>query len=63
MPFQLNAAAASLCATSSQQPCPLARARMIAAREPGRDSEAVLRDVLGYDPARIEALRRSGALG
>jgi len=35
----------------------------IAAREPGRDSEAVLRDVLGYDPARIEALRRSGALG
>ena len=35
----------------------------IAAREPGRDSEAVLREVLGYDPARIEALRRSGALG
>jgi crotonobetainyl-CoA:carnitine CoA-transferase CaiB-like acyl-CoA transferase len=35
----------------------------IAAREPGRDSEAVLRDVLGYDQARIEALRRSGALG
>ena len=35
----------------------------IAAREPGRDSEAVLRDVLGYDPARIETLRRSGALG
>jgi crotonobetainyl-CoA:carnitine CoA-transferase CaiB-like acyl-CoA transferase len=35
----------------------------IAARQPGRDSEAVLRDVLGYDPARIDALRRSGALG
>ncbi len=35
----------------------------IAAREPGRDTDAVLRDVLGYDPARIAALRRAGALG
>ncbi|HZP43394.1 MAG TPA: CoA transferase [Candidatus Binatia bacterium] len=34
-----------------------------AAREPGRDTEAVLRDVLGYDAARIAALRRAGALG
>jgi len=31
--------------------------------EVGRDTEAVLRDVLGYDPARIAALRASGALG
>jgi crotonobetainyl-CoA:carnitine CoA-transferase CaiB-like acyl-CoA transferase len=35
----------------------------IAAREPGRDTDAVLREVLGYDDARIESLRRSGALG
>src|SRR5262245_7821175 len=35
----------------------------IAAREAGRDSDAVLREVLGYDAARIEELRRSGALG
>jgi crotonobetainyl-CoA:carnitine CoA-transferase CaiB-like acyl-CoA transferase len=35
----------------------------IAARDPGRDTEAVLRDVLGYDLAKIETLRRAGALG
>src|SRR5262249_36791758 len=35
----------------------------IAAREAGRDSDAVLREVLGYDAAAVEALRRSGALG
>src|SRR5262245_1773109 len=35
----------------------------VAAREPGRDTDEVLRDVLGYDTARIAALRRSGALG
>src|SRR5258705_266397 len=35
----------------------------IAAREPGRDTERVLRDVLGYDDARIAALRDAGALG
>jgi crotonobetainyl-CoA:carnitine CoA-transferase CaiB-like acyl-CoA transferase len=35
----------------------------IAAREPGRDTDEVLRDVLGYDTARIAALRQSGALG
>src|SRR5262245_34706217 len=35
----------------------------IAAREPGRDTESVLRDVLGYDDGRIAALRESGALG
>jgi crotonobetainyl-CoA:carnitine CoA-transferase CaiB-like acyl-CoA transferase len=35
----------------------------IAAREPGRDTERVLRDVLGYDDARIAALRAAGALG
>jgi len=35
----------------------------IAAREPGRDTESVLREVLGYDDARIAALRESGALG
>jgi crotonobetainyl-CoA:carnitine CoA-transferase CaiB-like acyl-CoA transferase len=35
----------------------------IAARTPGRDSEAVLRDVLGWDEARIAALRATGALG
>ena len=34
-----------------------------AAREAGRDTEAVLRDVLGYDDARIAALRAAGALG
>ena len=34
-----------------------------AAREPGRDTEDVLRDVLGYDAARIERLRAAGALG
>jgi crotonobetainyl-CoA:carnitine CoA-transferase CaiB-like acyl-CoA transferase len=35
----------------------------VAAREAGRDTDAVLRDVLGYDEARIAALRGSGALG
>ncbi len=35
----------------------------IAARSPGRDTEAVLRDVLGYGEDRIAALRRAGALG
>src|SRR5262245_45451512 len=35
----------------------------IAAREAGQDSDGVLREVLGYDAARIEELRRSGALG
>jgi crotonobetainyl-CoA:carnitine CoA-transferase CaiB-like acyl-CoA transferase len=35
----------------------------IAARAPGRDSEAVLRDVLGYDEAKIAALRAAGVLG
>src|SRR5262245_22618020 len=35
----------------------------IAAREPGRDTDHVLRHVLGYDDARIEQLRRSGAIG
>ena len=35
----------------------------VAAREAGRDTDAVLRDVLGYDDARIAALRESGALG
>lgn len=34
-----------------------------AAVEPGQDTEAVLRDVLGYDELRIDALRRAGALG
>src|SRR5262245_49096860 len=34
-----------------------------AAVEPGRDTDAVLRDVLGYDAARIAALRQAGALG
>jgi crotonobetainyl-CoA:carnitine CoA-transferase CaiB-like acyl-CoA transferase len=34
-----------------------------AAVEPGRDTDAVLRDVLGYDATRIAALRQSGALG
>ena len=31
--------------------------------EPGCDTETVLADVLGYDAARIAALRRAGALG
>ena len=35
----------------------------VAAREPGRDTEAVLRDVLGYDAAKIAALRAAQALG
>jgi crotonobetainyl-CoA:carnitine CoA-transferase CaiB-like acyl-CoA transferase len=35
----------------------------IAARDPGRDTDSVLREVLGYDEARIAALRRAGALG
>jgi crotonobetainyl-CoA:carnitine CoA-transferase CaiB-like acyl-CoA transferase len=35
----------------------------IAAVEPGRDTDAVLRDVLGYDAARIAALRAAGVLG
>jgi crotonobetainyl-CoA:carnitine CoA-transferase CaiB-like acyl-CoA transferase len=35
----------------------------IAARDPGRDTDAVLRDVLGYDAAKIAALRHAGALG
>jgi len=34
-----------------------------AAVEPGRDTDAVLRDVLGYDADRIAALRKAGALG
>ncbi|MBX3025171.1 CoA transferase [bacterium] len=34
-----------------------------AAVEAGRDTDAVLRDVLGYDSARIAALRAAGALG
>jgi crotonobetainyl-CoA:carnitine CoA-transferase CaiB-like acyl-CoA transferase len=35
----------------------------IAAREPGRDTDEVLRSVLGYDQAKIAALRTAGALG
>jgi crotonobetainyl-CoA:carnitine CoA-transferase CaiB-like acyl-CoA transferase len=35
----------------------------VAAREPGRDTEAVLRDVLGYDPDKVASLRAAGALG
>ena len=35
----------------------------IAAVEAGRDTDAVLRDVLGYDAARIAALRAAGVLG
>ena len=31
--------------------------------EPGRDTDAVLRQVLGYDADRIAQLRRAGALG
>jgi len=34
-----------------------------AAVEPGRDTDAVLRDVLGYDADRIATLRHAGALG
>jgi crotonobetainyl-CoA:carnitine CoA-transferase CaiB-like acyl-CoA transferase len=34
-----------------------------AAVEPGRDTDAVLRDVLGFDADRLAALRRTGALG
>src|SRR5262249_24361552 len=34
-----------------------------AAAEPGRDTTAVLSEVLGYDAERIAALRRAGALG
>jgi crotonobetainyl-CoA:carnitine CoA-transferase CaiB-like acyl-CoA transferase len=34
-----------------------------AAVEAGRDTEAVLREVLGYDAAKIAALRAAGALG
>jgi hypothetical protein len=34
-----------------------------AAREAGRDSDEVLRRVLGYDEAKVASLRRSGALG
>jgi hypothetical protein len=34
MPFQLNAAAASLCATSKRAPRPVTRARMIPAQMP-----------------------------
>jgi crotonobetainyl-CoA:carnitine CoA-transferase CaiB-like acyl-CoA transferase len=35
----------------------------IAARDPGRDTDAVLREVLGYDDAKIAALRAAKALG
>jgi len=35
----------------------------VAAREPGRDTEAVLRDVLGYDATKIAALRSAGTFG
>jgi crotonobetainyl-CoA:carnitine CoA-transferase CaiB-like acyl-CoA transferase len=34
-----------------------------AAVEPGRDTDAVLREVLGYDAEKIAALRAAGALG
>jgi hypothetical protein len=34
-----------------------------AAAAASRDTDAVLRDVLGYDAARIAALRAAGALG
>jgi crotonobetainyl-CoA:carnitine CoA-transferase CaiB-like acyl-CoA transferase len=35
----------------------------IAARNPGRDTDEVLRDVLGYDATRIAALRNAKAIG
>ncbi len=35
----------------------------MAARDPGRDTEQVLRDVLGYDDQKIAALRAAKALG
>ncbi len=35
----------------------------VAAREPGRDTDEVLRDVLGWDAGRIATLRATGALG
>ncbi|HWP66448.1 MAG TPA: CaiB/BaiF CoA-transferase family protein [Candidatus Limnocylindria bacterium] len=50
-------------------PCPinlLGESLPVPARAPvevGRDTDAVLRDVLGYDEARIAALRASKALG
>ena len=31
--------------------------------EPGRDGDAVLQDVLGWDAGRVAALRRSGGMG
>ncbi|MDG2303194.1 MAG: CaiB/BaiF CoA-transferase family protein [Candidatus Binatia bacterium] len=34
-----------------------------AAVEPGRDNERVLRDVLGYDDEKVEALEKAGVLG
>jgi len=50
-------------------PCPVnlvGEALPVPAKAPvevGRDTDAVLRDVLGYDAARIAALRATGALG
>jgi crotonobetainyl-CoA:carnitine CoA-transferase CaiB-like acyl-CoA transferase len=35
----------------------------IAARDPGRDTDSVLREVLGYDDAKIAALRAAKAIG
>ena len=35
----------------------------VIAPEVGADSERVLREVLGYDEVKIEALKKSGALG
>jgi crotonobetainyl-CoA:carnitine CoA-transferase CaiB-like acyl-CoA transferase len=43
---------------ADQLPVPAA-----AAAEPGRDTETVLAEVLGYDAERIAALRRAGVLG